>query len=234
MELWTAALVGLGGSVHCVAMCGPLALALTGGGNRGTFSVTFVWGRLLYNGGRLVTYTLLGGLFGFLGGVLHLAGWQQGLSIMVGSVIILAAVLGLLHRRLPLAWLPARTVSVVQQALGRMLRLQSPAGLFLVGVLNGLLPCGLVYFALAGSLTTGSPVAGMAYMALFGAGTVPLMLATALLGRLLVRPSWQLLARRVLPAGMLALGALFVLRGLGLGIPYISPILRAAGGGHVH
>ena len=153
---------------------------------------------------------------------------------MVGSVIILAVLLGLLHRRLPLAALPARVVSMIQQALGRTLRLQSPVGLFLVGTLNGLLPRGLVYFALAGSLTTGSPVAGMAYMALFGAGTVPLMPATAIFGRLLVRPCWQVVARRVLPAGMLALGVLFVLRGLDLGIPYVSPMLHAAGGGHVH
>ncbi|MDA0336075.1 MAG: sulfite exporter TauE/SafE family protein, partial [bacterium] len=88
--------------------------------------------------------------------------------------------------------------------------------------------------ALAGSLTTGSPVAGMAYMALFGAGTVPLMLATSVFGRLLLRPSLQAFARRALPAGMFALGALFVLRGLGLGIAYVSPILHAAGGGHGH
>jgi sulfite exporter TauE/SafE len=72
MELLTAALVGLGGSLHCVGMCGPLALALYGGGNRVTSGVTlsapFIWGRLLYNGGRLITYALLGGLFGLLGG----------------------------------------------------------------------------------------------------------------------------------------------------------------------
>ncbi len=231
MELWTAALVGLGGSLHCVGMCGPLALALAGGDKGGA---RFIAGRLLYNGGRIVTYVLLGGLFGLLGGVLQLAGWQQGLSIAAGGVIMLSAVLGLLHRRLPLASVPARGVAAVKRGLGALLRQQSLAGLFLVGLLNGLLPCGFVYLALAGSLTMGRPVEGMAYMALFGAGTVPLMLSTALFGRLLLRPSLRLFAGRALPVGTFALGALFVLRGLGLGIPYVSPILHAAGGGHGH
>jgi uncharacterized protein len=231
MELWTAALMGLGGSLHCVGMCGPLALALAGGQNR---RLAFVVGRLLYNGGRLVTYALLGGLFGLLGGALHIADWQQDLSIGLGAVIILVAVMGMTHRHLPLASLPAQGVAAIKRGLGRLLRLQSMAGLFFVGVLNGLLPCGFVYLALAGSLTTASPAAGMAYMALFGVGTVPLMLATSLFGRLFVRPSLQLYAQRAMPVGMLLLGTLFVLRGLGLGIAYVSPMLHAAGGGHGH
>ena len=114
MELWTAVVVGLGGSLHCVGMCGPLALALAGGDRGG---LRFIGGRLLYNSGRMVTYVLLGGLFGLLGGVLQLAGWQQGLSIAVGGIIMLGAVLGLLHRRLPLASMPARGVAVIKRAL---------------------------------------------------------------------------------------------------------------------
>lgn len=228
MDLWTAGLMGLGGSLHCVGMCGPLALALTGHGNRSTF----VMGRLLYNTGRTTTYALLGALFGLVGGVLQLAGWQQRLSIALGVVILVTTLVGLLHKRLPMAAVPARAVALVRTGLGKMLRLQSPGGLYLTGVLNGLLPCGLVYMALAGSLTTGSPQAGALYMAAFGAGTIPLMLATSLFGRVVARPSLQRFARHALPVGMLALGALFVLRGLGLDIPYVSPALQA--GAHHH
>jgi uncharacterized protein len=227
VEPWTALLVGLGGSLHCVGMCGPLALALSPGSASKTH---FVFGRLLYNAGRVVTYAILGGVFGLLGGVIQVAGWQQSLSVGVGVVIIASTLLSLVHRRLPLASLPARAVSGIKSALGRLLRLESAPGLLLVGILNGLLPCGLVYLALAGSLTAGGPVQGMIYMVLFGIGTIPLMLATSLMGRLLLRPQLQVIARRAVPLGMLLLGAWFILRGLGLGIPYLSPML---GGGEM-
>lgn len=231
MEPWTALLVGLGGSVHCVGMCGPLALALAGGQDR---RARFLAGRLLYNGGRILTYAGLGGLFGVLGGAIELAGLQQGLSVALGVLIIVAALLGQLHRRLPVAPPLTTAVAWLKGALARLLRLESAPGLLLVGILNGLLPCGFVYLALAGSLTTGGALEGMAYMALFGVGTVPLMLATSLTGRLLLRHDLQAFARRALPVGMYLLGALFVLRGLGLGIRFVSPVLGAAGGGHGH
>jgi len=229
VDAWTALLLGLGGSLHCVGMCGPLALALSGGSNR---RAAFLLGRVLYNGGRVLTYVLLGGLFGLLGGWLQMAGWQQTLSVAVGAIILVSTTLTLLRRRLPLASLPARVVDTLKRALGRLLRLESPSGLLSIGVLNGLLPCGLVYVALAGSVTTGGVVQGMTYMALFGAGTIPLMLTTSLMGRLILRPRVQALALRAVPVGMLLLGFWFVLRGLGLGIPYLSPILGADGMAH--
>lgn len=210
-------------------MCGPLALALSPGSSG---RARFVLGRLLYNTGRVLTYAILGGLFGLVGGAIEMAGWQQSLSVGVGLVIIASTIMSLLHRRLPLASIPARAVSSVKSALGRLLRLESATGLLFVGILNGLLPCGLVYLALAGSMTAGGPLQGMIYMALFGAGTIPLMLATSLMGRLLMRPQLQSFARRAVPVGMLLLGAWFVLRGLGLGIPYLSPML--GGGMHHH
>ncbi len=227
MEPWTALLLGVGGSLHCVGMCGPLALALAGGSHsRGRSDRTrFLFGRLLYNGGRIFTYVVLGGLFGLVGGVVHMAGWQQSLSILVGGVILCATMLTLLHRRLPMTSMPGRVVNSVKRGLGRLLRLESLSGLLLIGVLNGLLPCGLVYVALAGSLTAAGPLQGMLYMALFGVGTIPLMLATSLMGRLALKPPVHAMALRAVPVGMLLLGSWFVLRGLALGIPYLSPIL---------
>lgn len=229
MEIWTAFLLGLGGSFHCVGMCGPLALALPGE-KRGR--LRFVAGRLLYNGGRIVTYVLLGGIFGLLGGVVEMAGFQQTLSVAVGAVIIIGTVtpLGLRKRVLSASWLAAG-ISVLKNALARLFRTRSQTGLLLIGLLNGLLPCGFVYLGLAGSLTTGGVLRGMVYMALFGAGTVPLMLTVSLTGHLLSLRMRQF-ARRLLPVGMLILGILFVLRGMALDIPYVSPVLQEETIGH--
>ena len=189
-------------------------------------------GRLLYNGGRIVTYVLLGGIFGLLGGVVEMAGFQQTLSVAVGAVIIIGTVtpLGLRKRVLSASWLAAG-ISVLKNALARLFRTRSQTGLLLIGLLNGLLPCGFVYLGLAGSLTTGGVLRGMVYMALFGAGTVPLMLTVSLTGHLLSLRMRQF-ARRLLPVGMLILGILFVLRGMALDIPYVSPVLQEKTSGH--
>ena len=229
MEIWTAFLIGLGGSFHCVGMCGPLALALPGGG---AYSLHLVTGRLLYNAGRVVTYALLGGIFGLVGRMVQMAGLQQTLSILLGAAIILSGLAPLFGRRvaLPGAFL-GRGVEALKASLSRLFQSRNRTSLLFIGLLNGLLPCGFVYLGLAGSLTTGSVAGGMAYMALFGLGTVPLMLAVSLSGHL-VSVDVRQWARRLLPVGMLVLGTLFVLRGLGLGIPYVSPILGGDMAGH--
>jgi len=126
-----------------------------------------------------------------------------------------------------------RGIAVLKAELGRLFRSQSRFSLLFIGLLNGLLPCGFVYLGLAGSLTTGSVWGGMAYMGLFGLGTVPLMLVVSLSGHL-VSVGVRQFVSRLLPVGMVVLGILFVLRGLGLGIPYVSPMLDGAMGGHHH
>jgi uncharacterized protein len=226
MEVWTAFLVGLGGSFHCAGMCGPLVLALPAGGQRGW---ELAIGRLLYSAGRVATYSLLGGVFGLAGGVVRIAGLQQALSIAVGAGVVLAALAPrVAGRRVAL---PVPGIAPVRAALSRLLRTRTRLSLPLIGLLNGLLPCGLVYLGLAGSLATGSALGGMAYMALFGLGTVPLLLAVSLSGPLF-GPGPRRLAGRLLPAGMVVLGLLFVLRGMGLGIPYLSPLPGAGAAGH--
>jgi sulfite exporter TauE/SafE len=213
-------------------MCGPLVLALPGGqGGR----LQLVAGRLLYNAGRILTYSLLGGIFGLVGGVVRMAGFQQLLSVSLGAGIVLAALVSLgAGRRVALsAPFATRGIAVLKGALSRLFRAEARSGLLLIGMLNGLLPCGFVYLGLAGSLTAGSVPGGMAYMALFGLGTVPLMLTVSLTGHL-IRAEVRQFARRLLPVGMLVLGALFVLRGLGLDIPYVSPVLDGGMAGHHH
>ncbi len=218
--LWTAFTIGLFGSLHCVGMCGPIALALPVVGDSPT---TRIAGRLLYNFGRIVTYAVLGLLFGILGRAVDIAGAQQGLSLILGILLIAAVILPQRWRRalLPrIDLLPG--VGRLRAAVARLFRLRSMSALALIGLLNGLLPCGFVYFGIAGAVLAGTPGNGALYMALFGLGTLPMMLATSLAGNAFGAAARKQLLRMV-PVFAIAIGALFVLRGLALDIPYISP-----------
>lgn len=227
MELWTALAIGFLGSFHCVGMCGPIALALPGSPDMGL--PRFVGGRVLYNLGRVITYTLLGGIFGLIGGGVTLAGLQQPLSILLG-ILILAG-----------AFFPTRFGNNFFKALGLeaifsrlrspMSRLMSKPGLlplFGIGLINGMLPCGFVYMGIAGSLTMPNIFQGMLYMTLFGLGTFPAMMILAS-ARRIVSMKMRRRINRWLPWFAAALGILFILRGLSLNIPFLSPVLSMGG-----
>lgn len=222
MDSWTAFLLGLVGSLHCAGMCGPLALALPAAGTNtgGYFS-----GRLAYNFGRIATYCSLGVVFGLVGKTLWLAGIQRWVSIGLG-VALLA---GLLTSRRLALWRPVMAlVERLKSSMSALLRRRSVASLALLGLLNGLLPCGLVYVACAGATVTGGVASGAQYMAAFGAGTVPLMLAISLSGRLVPLPL-RLKLRKAIPVSVCLLAALLILRGMALGVPYLSPDLSGGG-----
>lgn len=220
IDPWTALLLGLVGSVHCAAMCGPLALALPVTGSN---DVSFFAGRIAYNLGRMATYCLMGIVFGCIGQTLFFAGAQRWMSIGLG-LLVLAGLL--LSPKLAL-WQPVTLlVNRLKAGMSRQLQRRSIASLGLLGLLNGLLPCGLVYVACAGAAATGGVLAGTGYMVLFGAGTVPMMLAIGLSGRL-VPLSMRLLLRRAIPVSVFLVAALLILRGMSLGIPYLSPDLAA-------
>ncbi len=222
MELWTAFILGLVGSLHCAGMCGPLALALPATGNSQT---SFTLGRIAYNAGRVVTYSLLGALFGVVGKAFALAGLQRWLSLIAGIAILLAffaTTKFALNTRISLA------VTVLKNALGKLLQRRTFNSLLLLGMLNGLLPCGLVYVACAGAAATGEFVSGIQYMFLFGLGTVPMLLSIGLLGKKL-HFALRLKFQKLIPICFVLLGVLLILRGLSLGIPYVSPDLASGG-----
>jgi sulfite exporter TauE/SafE len=234
MDLLTALSIGLFGSLHCVGMCGPLALALPiGVGSTGTF----VAGRVLYNLGRVATYALMGLIAGAIGQKIVFYGFQQSVSIAAGVLMIAAFVFpALIGGRLAKFSFLAPIASAVQRAFASLLQHRSVLTMFLIGVVNGLLPCGLVYVALAGSALTGDSVQGLLYAAAFGFGTFPMMFVVSVAGRRISQPVRQRIARLV-PVFMIALGALFILRGMNLGIPMVSP--KVGSGtmhqeGHVH
>lgn len=223
VEIVSALALGLAGSLHCVGMCGPIAIALprSPAGSR----TAFLQGRLLYNLGRTITYTALGVVFGLLGKSLNLAGWQQVVSIACGSFMLLYVVGRYLPRgRWGLSGWTARILAPIQQALASRLGGDSRANLLVIGLLNGLLPCGLVYVALVGAVATGTVWGGALFMLVFGMGTAPLLLALSLAGPSLygrLRGRFQV----IVPVGLAILGILFILRGSNLGIPYVSPKL---------
>lgn len=218
--LWTALILGLAGSFHCIGMCGPIAFVLPV--DRSSKS-KLSFQTFLYHFGRLISYSIIGILFGFIGKGLYLAGFQQRLSILVGVlmiviVIIPASIFNKFNFSKPLY----RIIGKIKQQLGLYLNKKSNKSLFLIGFFNGFLPCGLVYMALIGSISTGNALNGGLYMFLFGLGTIPLMTAAILLGNfvnLTVRKKIQ----KAIPVFVVIIGILFILRGLGLGIPYISP-----------
>ncbi|MFC7666952.1 sulfite exporter TauE/SafE family protein [Hymenobacter humi] len=218
--LWAGFLFGLLGSFHCVGMCGAIALALPGaGGSRGRY----VAGRVLYNLGRVTTYATLGAAAGLVGQSLRLAGWQQSLSLLSGGLILLlvATPERYLSRAAAFVGLDA-VLARVKNRLMYFYQQPSLGALYATGVLNGLLPCGLVYLALAGALSAPGVAGAAGYMALFGLGTLPLMLALSLTGQL-VPLSWRGRMRRAVPVMAALMAGLFIVRGLGLGIPYLSP-----------
>jgi sulfite exporter TauE/SafE len=218
MEYWTAFILGLLGSLHCAGMCGPLTLALP---RTGSNNASYVGGRIAYNAGRVLTYSLLGIAFGLFGKAMLLAGIQRWLSIGLG----ISLMAGLFFSSKLLRWFPITTlVHRLKSAMSIMLRQRSYTALLLLGLLNGLLPCGLVYVAATSAMTIGSVFGGFIYMALFGAGTVPLMLVIGLSGKL-IPISLRLKLTRAIPISIFAVATLLILRGMSLGIPYVSPDL---------
>jgi hypothetical protein len=201
-------------------MCGPLALALPVGRTHTARGITR---NFLYQSGRLVTYGFIGLLIGLLGSGFQLAGAQKGISIAAGALMVIMAFLPL-HLSGPFGKTKAggRWNHWIQETLGLIMKKKSNLSLFLFGLINGLLPCGLVYVALAGAIAIGNPMESALFMILFGSGTVPLMFITVLAGGWISGKS-RVRFQRVVPYVVAIIGILMMLRGMGLGIKYISP-----------
>jgi sulfite exporter TauE/SafE len=207
-------------------MCGPLALALPHWG-RGQGS--FLVGRLLYNFGRIITYAGMGAIFGLLGQGVAMAGLQRWVSLTLGVVILAGVVVApRFANRVPVT----RGVNWLKAALGTMLQRRAMPAMFGIGLLNGLLPCGLVYVACAAATAAGDFLSGMRYMIAFGLGTVPMLLAISLLGTKL-QFGLRFKVQRLIPASLILVGMLLLLRGMALGIPYVSPKLPSQTNGAV-
>jgi sulfite exporter TauE/SafE len=177
----------------------------------------------LYHLGRLSAYASIGLLFGLLGRGLFLAGIQQQLSIIIGVAMILVSLvseksLGKYAVSKPIFLL----LSKLKTALGSQFKNRSLPSFFTIGMLNGLLPCGMVYVALFGAIAMQTATMGSLYMLVFGLGTLPLMSSISVVRNWISLRSRNTI-QRYMPVFALVLGVLFIIRGLGLGIPYVSP-----------
>ena len=205
-------------------MCGPIAIALP---VPKSSKLSFFTGRILYNVGRVVTYSCLGLLFGLVGGRITLAGAQQVVSIILGVAIVIAVLLPQQYKNI---FVQHRLVQKLAQPLKSNISILFKKGtlssLFLIGILNGFLPCGFVYIGLAGSIASGNAISGAAVMMLFGLGTVPAMFAATVFGKF-INIGIRAKLRKIIPVFAILLAAVFIMRGMNLGIPFLSPKLSS-------
>ncbi len=177
----------------------------------------------MYHFGRLLAYSIIGLVFGLVGQSLYIFGLQQQLSIAIGIIMIVLVLIPYKTiSKYNLSKPLNRFISKVKSNLGKALQKKTADTFLTIGFLNGFLPCGLVYMAVFGAVATGSLIQGSFYMLLFGLGTIPLMTTAIYLGKFL-NTSIKQRIQKAIPVFVVVIGVLFILRGLGLGIPYISP-----------
>ncbi|MGE9312491.1 sulfite exporter TauE/SafE family protein [Niabella sp. CJ426] len=214
--------MGLAGSLHCIGMCGPLALALPLNSAK---SVNRFFSALAYNTGRTITYFSMGAILGWTGSRLAVVGYQQLFSIAAGILILVLLLLG---KYIPhIGLFPAFQARFKKYIARFLTRKNTMQGLFIFGLLNGLLPCGLVYMATASALIIGGPLQSGIFMASFGLGTIPLMLVLMITGHM-ISFSLRTAMKKAVPYFIGFVAILMILRGLNLGIPYVSPAFSAA------
>ncbi|WP_332024041.1 sulfite exporter TauE/SafE family protein [Kaistella sp.] len=218
--IFSALALGFASGFHCIGMCGPIALSL---GLTKKQAANYYLQNLTYQFGRIVTYSLLGALLGILGQGFEIAGFQKYLTIGAGILLIIMAVFSFggtdFASKIPFL---SQFLFKVKMNLGKFMQKADYRSRFSTGILNGFLPCGMVYIALTASLAAGGILQGATFMALFGVGTLPFMFFVVLLGNLMTT-AFRIKILKFVPVMMLVLGGLFILRGLELGIPYISP-----------
>ena len=218
--LYSAFIFGLISSLHCIGMCGPIALMIPVDRTNPAKKTTQI---ITYHLGRLTAYALIGLVFGLVGKGFFLAGIQQRLSVFIGVAMIITIltperVLANYNFSKPVY----RLISKIKSSLGKQFKNKSYQSLFTIGLLNGFLPCGMVYVALFGAIAMQNVPFGIVYMLLFGIGTIPMMSSVTYLNSIMT-VSFRNKIQKAIPYVGVIIGILFILRGLGLGIPYVSP-----------
>lgn len=219
----TAFLLGLLGSFHCIAMCGPIAIAV--------HSVNYkkgVLNSIAYSIGRILTYILLGFLFFNIGFLASLIGFQNILSIVLGSIILTGVLLSFLSKKTDnkrLNKLQIKLTSYIRKPFHLLMVKKGFGSKLILGLINGLLPCGLVYVALAVSVIQPSYKLAGFYMMLFGLGTIPGMIIIAHFGSVIGQRK-RLKISKLIPIFSIIMATMLIFRGMALGIPYLSPDVK--------
>lgn len=216
--LITGFILGLMGSLHCAGMCGPIALSLPIQGNSLSKKVI---GGSLYNTGRVLMYGIMGLLFGLIGQGFVFIGFQQWISIVIGISMIASVIIPALFHTIHISFASSFS-NLVRSHIQSFFTMRTKTGIFMLGAVNALLPCGFVYLAIAGSIGTGNAIIGMFFMILFGIGTLPMMLTISIAGNLMSTKIRMTIQKKI-PILVIIIGIFFILRGLSLGIPFLSP-----------
>ena len=222
MEIISGFVVGILGSMHCVGMCGPIVLAIP---HKSTNKASIAIDNVFYNGGRIITYMILGTILGLIGSAISFSGIQEKLSIIIGILMLVLTFAPKMFK------VSNKANSFFYSGVGKLksyfstfLQKRGKVALLSLGLLNGLLPCGLVYVALAASLGIADYAASMGFMAGFGIGTAPAMFAVSYLG-IFASAGVRQKYTKLIPYGVAVVAILMIMRGMALGIPYISPEL---------
>lgn len=230
MFLLAAISLGFLGSFHCIGMCGPIAMAIPV--KRDSY-FSIISGALIYNLGRVVTYACLGVLFGILGKGFMLAGWQSFLSIALGiGILLLLFIPNLTLAPVHIGFLVG-LIGKLKMKMRHLFGVHTIRSLFIIGMLNGLLPCGLVYLGIIGALATGDTIKGALFMIGFGMGTLPAMLSMTFI-RDYISTRFRNGLKKMVPVFITAMAVILILRGLNLGIPYVSPSAESHSGMKCH
>lgn len=221
---YLAFFMGLFGSIHCAVMCGPLLIAVN---QHGGILWRDLFNKLLYQSGRILVYGLLGLFFGLFGTLATVQGWQQYFSLLIGIVLFLIGLFYMFGKKsTAMAGFQTRLIQPFVKLMGRWL--YRPGGSFVAGMLNGILPCGMVYMALASAMNANSLSSSFYFMVLFGLGTLPLLLVFSFAASF-PKSIFKKGFTRLLPFFYLIMGMWFILRGANLDIPYLSPLLHVDG-----
>jgi len=220
LEILSGFIIGFLGSLHCIGMCGPIVLALPPGSLRDR---KFISGKIMYNLGRIITYSILGLLFGIIGKGFAIWGMQRWVSIVLGGLILIYVLLPVKYKK-PFLNIPvfAKATNSLKNIFGNVIKKKSPSSHLLIGLINGLLPCGFVYVGIFASLALGDALQGMLFMTMFGLGTTPAMISASFAANFISIKARQKI-NRLIPIFACILAVIFILRGLNLGIPYLSP-----------
>jgi uncharacterized protein len=215
MMYWLAAIsIGFLGSAHCAGMCGPILIAVNSGKTRGL--------QLLHHAGRLITYATFGAIAGAIGQSFSVLGVQQVFSIVMGTILVLGVAIIPFSKKISFLEAAISKLSLKAHQVIHQKGWSKPTTRFMLGMANGLLPCGLVYLAVAGAANTFTPWDGAAFMLFFGFGTIPALFLMTELGKRL-STSFSSKIRKLIPITIFVMGCLLIVRGMNLGIPYLSP-----------
>lgn len=214
--------LGLLSSAHCIGMCGPLSLALPVSSLSPAKKTLALF---VYNAGRIITYSIIGLIFGLAGRKIYLAGFQQKFSIVLGVLVIILVIQYYIFRKTNQSSFIKNIYQPVQQWIFKLWSNPAKANYLLLGVANGLLPCAMVYIAVAGALSTTQVSNAVVFMAMFGAGTLPSMMLFTYFGSFL-KMSARNTIKKAMPYLFAGMAVLLILRGMNLGIPFISPVME--------